>query len=146
MLTHVNFPTLYMADPHHGRLIQPNSGSMGPKKSKTSLSIQPVLAQLAIVTNKQTHWSHYVCKNSVLLCDVALKLHFIITVNFTGLAFGISRVINTHTRLTALFSGTIWVSWYQRGKTNLDFTEAKRRWVTVISAGLYATLHLAPDR
>jgi len=30
----------------------------------------------------------------------------------------------THTRLTALF---IWVSWYQRGKTNMDFTEAKKR-------------------
>jgi len=23
------------------------------------------------------------------------------------------------------FSGTIWVSWCQKGKTNLDFTEAK---------------------
>ena len=30
----------------------------------------------------------------------------------------------THTRLTAL-SGTTRVSWYQKGKTNLDFTEAR---------------------
>ena len=32
---------------------------------------------------------------------------------------------HTHTRLTALFSGTTQVSWYQKGKTNLDFTEAR---------------------
>ena len=31
---------------------------------------------------------------------------------------------HTHTRLTAL-SGTTRVSWYQKGKTNLDFTEAR---------------------
>ena len=32
---------------------------------------------------------------------------------------------HTHTRLTAHFSGTTWVSRYQKGKTNLDFTEAR---------------------
>ena len=32
---------------------------------------------------------------------------------------------HTHTRLTAVLSGTIWVSLYQKGKTNLDFTEAR---------------------
>jgi len=31
----------------------------------------------------------------------------------------------THTRLMALFSGTTQVSQYQKGKTNLDFTEAR---------------------
>jgi len=34
---------------------------------------------------------------------------------------GRGGVKNTHTRLTALFQ----VSWYQKGKTNLDFTEAR---------------------
>jgi len=48
-----------------------------------------------------------------------------------------------HTRLTALCPGL--PSRYQKGKTNLDFTEA-REWVAVASAGLYASLHLAPDR
>jgi len=33
--------------------------------------------------------------------------------------------LHTHTRLTALFSGTTQVSRYQKGKTNLDFTEAR---------------------
>jgi len=33
--------------------------------------------------------------------------------------------VNYYTRLTALFSGTTWVSWYQKGKINLDFTEAR---------------------
>jgi len=32
---------------------------------------------------------------------------------------------HTHTRLTALFSGTTQVSRYQKGKTSLDFTEAR---------------------
>jgi len=32
---------------------------------------------------------------------------------------------HTHTRLTALFSWTTQVSRYHKGKTNLDFTEAK---------------------
>ena len=32
---------------------------------------------------------------------------------------------HTHTRLTALFSGSTQVCRYQKGKTNLDFTEAR---------------------
>jgi len=35
--------------------------------------------------------------------------------------------VNTRARLTALFSRTTRVSRYQEGKTNLDFTEAKRQ-------------------
>ena len=45
-----------------------------------------------------------------------------------------------------LFSRTTWVSRYQKGKTNLDFTGARDKWVAVASAGPYANLHLAPDR
>ena len=52
---------------------------------------------------------------------------------------------HTHTRLTALCPGLPGVSRYQKGKTNLDFTEA-RAVVAVASAGPYASLHLAPDR
>jgi len=33
--------------------------------------------------------------------------------------------IHTHTLLTALFSRTTQLSQYQKGKTNLDFTEAR---------------------
>jgi len=40
-------------------------------------------------------------------------------------------------------SGTTRMSRYQKGKTNLDFTEAR---VAVASAGPYASLHLVPDR
>ena len=36
------------------------------------------------------------------------------------------RVLNTHTHpFNGPFSGTTWVSQYQKGKTNLDFTEAR---------------------
>ena len=58
-------------------------------------------------------------------------------------------VYHTHTRthlLNGLLSGTIGVSRYEKGKTNVDFTEAKRQWVAVASAGPYASLHLTPDR
>jgi len=42
-------------------------------------------------------------------------------------------------------SGTTRVSRYQKGRTNLDFTEV-RQWVAVASAGPYASLHLAVGR
>jgi len=45
--------------------------------------------------------------------------------------------MHTHTFNGPLF-GTAQVSRYQKGKTYLDFTEA------MASAGLYASLHLAP--
>ena len=57
-----------------------------------------------------------------------------------------SWIANTHTHpFNGPFSGTTRVSRYQKGKTNLDFTEA-RQWVAVASAGPYASLHLAPDK
>jgi len=31
----------------------------------------------------------------------------------------------THTPVNSPFSRTTWVGWYQKGKTNLDFTEAR---------------------
>jgi len=37
----------------------------------------------------------------------------------------IIRSHSSHSRLMALFSGTTPVSRYQKGKTNLDFTEAR---------------------
>ena len=56
--------------------------------------------------------------------------------------------MNTHTHpFNGPFSGTTQVSRYQKGKTNLDFTEARdSEWPYAISAGPYASLHLAPDR
>ena len=52
---------------------------------------------------------------------------------------------HTHTHpFNGPLSGTTQVSRYQKGKTNLDFTEWQ--WVAVESAGPYASLHLAPDR
>ena len=49
----------------------------------------------------------------------------------------------THTRFTAFFLCLPrWAS-TTKAKINLDFTEAR---VAVASAGLYASLHLAPDR
>jgi len=53
----------------------------------------------------------------------------------------------TNTRLMASFSGTTWVSQNQKGKTILDFNEARDDGVAVASAGSYANhLLLAPDR
>ena len=52
----------------------------------------------------------------------------------------------THARLTALFSGTTQMSWYQKGKNQSGFYWSKRQWLAVASAGQYKSLHLAPDR
>ena len=41
-------------------------------------------------------------------------------------------------------SGTTWVSWYQKGKINLDFTEERVSGNGI--SGPYASLHLVPDR
>jgi len=53
----------------------------------------------------------------------------------------------THTHpFNGPFSGTTQVSRYQKGKTNLDFTEARDtewQWHQLVP---YASLHLAPDR
>ena len=48
-----------------------------------------------------------------------------------------------------LFSMTIWVSQYQKGKTSVDLNEARDEgfWKAVASAGPYANnLHLTADR
>ena len=50
------------------------------------------------------------------------------------------------TRLTALCPGLPGWPGTRKVKTNQDFTEAKRQWVAVASTGLYATLHLTPDK
>jgi len=45
-----------------------------------------------------------------------------------------------------LFNG-LWVSWHQKGKTDLDFSEARDDGVAVASAEPYANhLQLTPDR
>ena len=52
---------------------------------------------------------------------------------------------NTHP-FNGPLSGTTRVSQYQKGKTNLDFSEARDSEWQWHSAGPYASLHLAPDR
>jgi len=50
-------------------------------------------------------------------------------------------------QFNSLFSKTTWVSCYQRGRTTLNFTEARDDRVAVASAGPYANqLHIGPDR
>ena len=57
-----------------------------------------------------------------------------------------STDLHTHTRpFNGPLSRTTRVSWYQKGRTNLDFTEARDS-ETVALAGPYARLHLAPGR
>jgi len=52
--------------------------------------------------------------------------------------------IHTHTCLTALFLGL--PRWTSTRKVNQSgFYWSKRQWVAVVSAGPYASLHLAPD-
>ena len=63
----------------------------------------------------------------------------------------INHQYHTHTHahpFNGPFSRTTRVSWYQKGKTNLDFTEARdseQQWHQ-LGRMHYASLHLAPDR
>jgi len=55
---------------------------------------------------------------------------------------------HTHTPVNGPLSGTTQVSRYQKGKTNLDFTEARdseRQWHQ-LGHMHYASLHLTPER
>ena len=73
-------------------------------------------------------------------------------------AVHICTITRTHIRMNSsyrqnkhpfngFFSKTTWVSRQQKGKTILDFNEARDNEVAVASAGPYANhLHLAPDR
>ena len=70
-------------------------------------------------------------------CCCILFLHFISNDTFN------LRILLLLLPFNGLFSRTTWVSRYQKGKINLDFTGAR---VAVASAGPYASLHLAPDR
>ena len=52
---------------------------------------------------------------------------------------------HTHTHLTALFPGLPgWAS--TRKATSIWILLNKRQWVAVVSAGPYASMHLAADR
>jgi len=64
-----------------------------------------------------------------------------------------TAAITTHVRqterhlLNGLFSRTTWISRQQKGKTILDFSEARDDGVAEASAAPYANhLHLAPER
>jgi len=57
------------------------------------------------------------------------------------------KIITTLYPFNGLFSRATWVSWYQKGRTILDFNEARVAGVTVASAGPYANqLHFISDR
>jgi len=57
------------------------------------------------------------------------------------------NLINTLHLINGLFSKTTWVSRHQKGRTTLDFHEARDNGVAVTSAGPYAYhVHLTPDR
>jgi len=77
------------------------------------------------------------------------KHHSVIDSSFTSSPVSTGTTdIDTHTQpFNGPLSGTTRVSWYQKGKTNLDFTGARdSEWQWHASAGPYASLHLAPDR
>jgi len=57
--------------------------------------------------------------------------------------------LHTHTHIhtfNGLFFGTTQATWYQKGKTNLDFTKARDSEGQWHQLDHYAGLHLAADR
>ena len=87
---------------------------------------------------------------SLELCSTATH-----TTEYRQLQAAFSRIMysssSTRTRtqtypFNSPLSGTTQVSRYQKGKNQSGFYWSKRQWVAVVSAGSYASLHLAPDR
>jgi len=73
-----------------------------------------------------------------------LLINFMVSLTVTLMKLLTS--LHTHTQpFNGPFSGTIQVSRYQKGKTNLDFTEARDSEWQWHQLG-YMRLHLAPDR
>ena len=96
-------------------------------------SFSPVYRGRADVVSEGQGLSAY-CMSAGWLCAVssyisaagAISLHYLLSENYMHTFANLMTAhTHTHTRLTALFSGTTQVSWYQKGKTNLDFTEAR---------------------
>ena len=84
------------------------------------------------------HKNHPLASSSTDGFQKQQKLHALICQAF------VCMLKHTHP-FNGPLSWTTQVSRYQKGKTNLDFTKAKRQRVAVASAGPYASLHLAPD-
>ena len=68
------------------------------------------------------HWCDDASTSSPRPCAVPWQQF---TVTACTLRWAGCMNIHTYTCLTAFFSGTTQVSWYRKGKTNLDFTEAR---------------------
>jgi len=87
-------------------------GTWNPEKNLTRktyrLSTSPVRCSHCTLGNPKSYFQQYYSVYSYILLIIYI----------------ISQA-HTHTRLTTLFSETTRVSWYQKGKTNLDFTEAR---------------------
>ena len=110
-------------------------------------TVQQYLSMPNVNTNCWQHWQK---RGIILRCKKSQSGHF----QAQCIHLHIYLVLNqlqhtphtTHTRLTALFSGTTQVNRYQKGKTNLDFTEARDSEWQWHQLGHYASLHLAADR
>ena len=82
-----------------------------------SFFIKPT-CQCSCISTRRSWTMNLKCKSRAVLGIGNVQL---------GFSCWSTQVINhTHTRLTARFSGTTRVNRYQKGKTNLDFTEASK--------------------
>jgi len=85
---------------------------------------------------------------SAIISIVTAALLLPVTVSYVfGAKFLVSHSLNKHKQpFNGLFCRTAWVSQHQKGKTILDFNEARDGGMAVASAGPYANhLHLVPD-
>ena len=117
---------------HFIRKLPITAGCQLPANTVAEMSKLLPAVQLWLVSSPEQYKKHHInCQKSQdtqHICNLSYRYNHTHTHTFNGPS-----------------SGTIRVSRYQKGKTNLDFTEA-RQWVAVASAGPYASLHLEPDR
>jgi len=100
-----------------------------------------VLGLVSFVLSQELGWEEH--RQNDLFCD-----EWDVKPSLSQAHTLISFLQNTDRHpFNGLFSRTTWITRHQKGKTNLDFNEARNDGVAVASAGPYADhLHLAADR
>jgi len=110
---------------------------LSPIKQKQESTTNRTCGHRAEHLQQGRHVFQQVCVFSAQ--EIVGKLHHFVLNKTTARMKRYTTHTHTHPFIGPL-SGTMRVSWYQKGKTNLDFTEARD------SEWQWHQLHLAPDR
>ena len=123
-----------------------------PPTNGNSISFQFLQGSLMCPTHTQrlqnvtTVALGHVCLMYVMRPNSSYATFFVCFCSFVFYGITLGSLTHTHTPFNGPLSGTTRVSRYQKGKTNLDFTEARDSEWQWHQLGCMQSLHLALDR